>query len=68
MKIFLDLPDGFYAVKKNELYRIELPIAKFKNTKTIKIQSLELSTFIPESISEDIQHVGYDEEQCGRTK
>lgn len=69
MNMFLDLPDGFYAIKDHELYMVDLPIAKWKNAKTIKIPSLTFNGMYElESLTEDIQHVGYDEEQCGRTK
>ena len=69
MNVLFDLPDGFYAVYKKELYSVSLPMAKFKNAKSIKIAKLELKcdkTNRP--ISEDIQHVGYDDSQLGRDK
>ena len=71
MKVFLDLPEGFYAIKDHELYQLEIPLTTFANAKTIKIPSLELSgvsDVSQPSISDDIQHVGYDASQLGREK
>ena len=69
MNMFLDLPDGFYAVKDHELYMVDLPIAKWEGAKTIRIPTLTFNGVCePECLTEEIQHVGYDEEQCGRTK
>ena len=44
MKVFINVPDGFYAVKDNEFYSVDLPLAKFPNTKHIKIEKLAIST------------------------
>ena len=71
MKVFFDLPDGFYAVKGNELYQIEPPLKKWENAKSIKIPEFDFKCPIrvhQEIICEDIQHVGYDSDQLGRDK
>ena len=68
MKVFLDLPDGFYAIKDHELYMLEIPVATFANAKTVKIPSLTFSGVRQDPISDDIQHVGYDADQLGREK
>lgn len=70
MNVFLDLPDGFYAVKNHELYMVDLPIAKFENAKQIKIPSLTLNHICESEsiISDEIQHVSYDDAQLGREK
>jgi len=74
MKVFLDLPDGFYAIKDHELYMLEIPVATFANAKTVKIPSLtfsgvsDVSGVRQDPISDEIQHVGYDAAQLGREK
>ena len=68
MKVFFDLPDGFYAIKNNELFKVDLPIAKFEGAKSIKIKSLEIAGVNQDSLSEDINHVSYEPEQMGYDK
>lgn len=69
MNVFLDLPDGLYAMKDHELYMLDLPPTRFKGAKQIKISFLTFSElYKPESLTEDIQHVGYSQEACGYEK
>lgn len=69
MNVFLDLPDGFYAIKDHELYMVDLPIAKWKNAKSIKIPEFTFECLHQtEIITDEIQHVGYDDAQLGREK
>jgi hypothetical protein len=69
MNVFLDLPDGFYAIKDHELYMVDLPIAKWKNAKSIKIPQFTFQCERRDAvISDEIQHVSYDDAQLGREK
>ena len=69
MNVFLDLPDGFYAMKDHELYMVDLPIAKWKNAKSIKISQFTFQCEHHDTvISDEIQHVSYDDAQLGREK
>ena len=69
MNVFLDLPDGFYAIKNHELYMIDPPIAKWERAKHIKIPEFTFQCLHQtESITDEIQHVGYDDAQLGREK
>lgn len=78
MRVFLDLPNGFYAVKDNELYTVDLPIAEFPNTKRVKVDKIEvinLKQSVPVQVTDnpeldlvELHHVTYDNEQLGREK
>ena len=69
MNVFLDLPDGFYAIKNHELYMIDPPIAKWERAKHIKIPAFTFQCEQKsESITDEIQHVSYDDAQLGREK
>lgn len=69
MNVFLDLPDGFYAVKNHEMYMVDLPVAKWKGAKSIKIPEFTFQCLHQtEPISDEIQHVSYDDAQLGREK
>ena len=69
MNVFLDLPDGFYAVKNHEMYMVDLPVAKWKGAKSIKIPEFTFQCLHQtEAITDEIQHVGYDNAQLGREK
>ena len=68
MRLFIDLPDGFYYMKDHELYSVDLPLRLFENAHKVQIKSFTYEHQTPVNISDDIQHVGYDDEQLGREK
>lgn len=71
-KFLKTVPDGYYAIVGGVLYDMQL--AHPHGAKSIKVMPFKFEGEYPkeaknfDEVSEDIQHVGYDEEQCGRTK